>query len=330
MNVEIGIEAPIFLFWEYLFLICGIFSLQCTVLFTYKLQLPQALVHVPKMAFTRPSSGQVHQWLSLCPCYVISKYDSSSRECFLIVEKPVTSFQVAFLSLLFSAPSSSLSAGHYTLHTVFSKLYSLPFVLCQASSLPVSCTSSSQFSLCPCTVLCQASSLPLPVSCILPSQFSPCFLYSAKLVLSLFLVLCQASSLPVSCTLPSQFSLFMSHVLYCINLVLSLSLVFCRASSLPVPRTCQLDSLSVPCTLSSQFSPCSSYFVSPVTVSLWFLVLCQAIVLSLFLVLVNLILSPYLVLCQASSLPVPRTLSIQLSLCFLYSVKLVLSLFLVL
>ena len=29
MNVEIGTEAPIFLFWEYLFRICGILSLQC-------------------------------------------------------------------------------------------------------------------------------------------------------------------------------------------------------------------------------------------------------------------------------------------------------------
>ncbi len=29
MNVEIGIEAPIFLFWEYLFQIFGILSLQC-------------------------------------------------------------------------------------------------------------------------------------------------------------------------------------------------------------------------------------------------------------------------------------------------------------
>ncbi len=29
MNVEIGTEAPIFLFWEYLFKIFGILSLQC-------------------------------------------------------------------------------------------------------------------------------------------------------------------------------------------------------------------------------------------------------------------------------------------------------------
>ncbi len=29
MNVEIGTEAPIFLFWEHLFLIFGILSLQC-------------------------------------------------------------------------------------------------------------------------------------------------------------------------------------------------------------------------------------------------------------------------------------------------------------
>ncbi len=29
MNVEIGPEAPIFLFWEYLFQIFGILSLQC-------------------------------------------------------------------------------------------------------------------------------------------------------------------------------------------------------------------------------------------------------------------------------------------------------------
>ena len=31
MNVEIGTEAPIFLFWEYLFQIFGILSLQCEV-----------------------------------------------------------------------------------------------------------------------------------------------------------------------------------------------------------------------------------------------------------------------------------------------------------
>ncbi len=29
MNVEIGTEAPIFLFWEYLYQIVDIFSLQC-------------------------------------------------------------------------------------------------------------------------------------------------------------------------------------------------------------------------------------------------------------------------------------------------------------
>jgi hypothetical protein len=33
MNVEIGTETPIFLFWEYLFRNFGILSLQCTVLY---------------------------------------------------------------------------------------------------------------------------------------------------------------------------------------------------------------------------------------------------------------------------------------------------------
>jgi hypothetical protein len=32
MNVEIGTETPIFLFWEYLLPIFGIFSLECVVL----------------------------------------------------------------------------------------------------------------------------------------------------------------------------------------------------------------------------------------------------------------------------------------------------------
>jgi hypothetical protein len=31
MNVEIGTETPIFLFWEYLFKNFGIFSLQCVL-----------------------------------------------------------------------------------------------------------------------------------------------------------------------------------------------------------------------------------------------------------------------------------------------------------
>ncbi len=37
MNLEIGTEAPIFLFWEYLLQNLGIFSLQCMLLmFTFK------------------------------------------------------------------------------------------------------------------------------------------------------------------------------------------------------------------------------------------------------------------------------------------------------
>jgi hypothetical protein len=39
MNVEIGTEAPIFLFWEYLFQIFGILSLQCMVQSSYTAQL---------------------------------------------------------------------------------------------------------------------------------------------------------------------------------------------------------------------------------------------------------------------------------------------------
>jgi hypothetical protein len=37
MNVEIGTETPIFLFWEYLLQICGIFSLQFVPVFLLKL-----------------------------------------------------------------------------------------------------------------------------------------------------------------------------------------------------------------------------------------------------------------------------------------------------
>jgi hypothetical protein len=36
MNVEIGTETPIFLFWEYLFRNFGILSLQCTPCFVHR------------------------------------------------------------------------------------------------------------------------------------------------------------------------------------------------------------------------------------------------------------------------------------------------------
>ena len=39
MNVEIGAEAPIFLFWEYLFRNFGILSLQCTTIFQFIIKL---------------------------------------------------------------------------------------------------------------------------------------------------------------------------------------------------------------------------------------------------------------------------------------------------
>ncbi len=40
MNVAIGTEAPIFLFWEYLFQIFGILSLQCVTKFFEECAIP--------------------------------------------------------------------------------------------------------------------------------------------------------------------------------------------------------------------------------------------------------------------------------------------------
>jgi hypothetical protein len=45
-NVEIGTEAPIFLFWDYLFQIFGILSLQCSVLQQHALE-----IHVESLCF---------------------------------------------------------------------------------------------------------------------------------------------------------------------------------------------------------------------------------------------------------------------------------------
>jgi hypothetical protein len=49
MTVEIGTEAPIFLFWEYLLQIFGIFSLQCGGI--------DSLESIPENRFLRSISG---------------------------------------------------------------------------------------------------------------------------------------------------------------------------------------------------------------------------------------------------------------------------------
>ncbi len=54
MNVEIGTEAPIFLFWEYLFQIFGILSLQCIVQCT--------VLNVFKI--DREAARPIYTWLS--------------------------------------------------------------------------------------------------------------------------------------------------------------------------------------------------------------------------------------------------------------------------
>jgi hypothetical protein len=55
MNVEIGTEAPIFLFWEYLFQIFGILSLQCILVYDALLRLGMALI---------PAKHYSHKWLT--------------------------------------------------------------------------------------------------------------------------------------------------------------------------------------------------------------------------------------------------------------------------
>ncbi len=52
MNVEIGTEAPIFLFWEDLFQIFGILSVQCTY-FVWMFQFPPDNSLIKKVDITR-------------------------------------------------------------------------------------------------------------------------------------------------------------------------------------------------------------------------------------------------------------------------------------
>jgi hypothetical protein len=65
MNVEIGTETPIFLFWEYLFRKFGILSLQCRVLF-----------------YLSFSSSLVGQASDFDGKFHISKYCSKTAEIF--------------------------------------------------------------------------------------------------------------------------------------------------------------------------------------------------------------------------------------------------------